>query len=124
MRMKKLFAMLLVCLLLAGCVPAMAAGCAEPDEQRMDVKYVCTGFTVVGQPGNPADLPGEQYLCFGADGMCDFAIGGPVVRVPYRVRGDGVYVVNWYGVEFECVPTASGFEMDFYGVLISYAPDQ
>lgn len=91
-------------------------------DKRTNIRYVCTDITVVGRPGDPEDLHGEQALYFREDGICEFVIGGPVFTVPYRVRNDGVYVVNFYGVEFECVPTRTGFEMDFYGVLISYSP--
>lgn len=122
--MKKLICTLWAGLLLAVCLPALAEGGAAPDERRMDVKYICTGCSAMGSAVDADGLEEEAYLIFRAEGRCEFSIGGSAVNLPYRVRADGVYVVNWYGMELECVPTAGGFEMDFCGVTLHYAPRQ
>jgi hypothetical protein len=31
-----------------------------------------------------------------------------------------VYAINYYGTMFNCTPTASGFDMDFYGTMMMH----
>ena len=37
--------------------------------------------------------------------------------VEITVTAEGVYAINYYGTMFNCVPTATGFDMDYYGTM-------
>ena len=86
--------------------------------QYVGQKYVCKTYTTFGQTMDASMLGAEYALKFGADNMAEFTLAGFTVPfLPYTVNAEGVYVINYYGTMFNCVPTATGFDMDYYGTM-------
>jgi hypothetical protein len=41
------------------------------------------------------------------------------------LTADGVYSINYYGTVFNCTPTDTGFDMDYYGTMtMHFVPAQ
>ena len=38
-------------------------------------------------------------------------------NIPYSITEDGVYAINYYGIFYNCTPTDTGFDMDYYGTM-------
>jgi len=107
-------------------MPAAPAPAVSGDVQHVGTKFVCKTYTTFGQTMDASMLGAEYALKFGADNMVEFTMAGFTVPfLPYTVNAEGVYVINYYGTMFNCVPTATGFDMDYYGTMtMHFVPAQ
>ena len=74
-----------------------------------------------------ASMLGAEYaLYFREDGTCDFTMGGMTMpNLPWSLQtvdGADAYAINYYGVIFNAVPTDAGFDMDYYGTMMTFTP--
>ena len=107
---------------LAGIAPAAESGAsAAAGAFLMDVKYVCTSYTTAGFTMDAATLGAEYAVTFHDGGNVDFILAG--IAMPgasYTVGEDGTHVIDYYGMLFPCVPTETGFDMDYYGSMMMH----
>ena len=67
----------------------------------------------------------EYSIIFHANGTCDFVMGGintpglgwGLNQVSMGLTQVDAFVVNYYGVNYNFIPTETGFDMDFYGTM-------
>lgn len=95
---------------------------AEMEESNsldyLNTKFVCAQYTVSGFTLDADTLGSEYSLFFREDGTADLILGGiPLENLPYTINEDGVYAVNYYGTFYNCTPTETGFDMDYYGTM-------
>ena len=89
--------------------------------QHVGTKFVCKTYTTFGMTMDASMLGGEYGLTFHETGLADFTMAGfTVPSLPYTVNAEGTYVINYYGTMFNCVPTATGFDMDYYGTMMMH----
>ena len=97
---------------------------AEPANNNAEYigkKYVCTTYTTAGYTMDASMLGAEYSVLFKADHTCDFTMAGFTLNsLPYTVTAEGVYAINYYGSMFNCVPTSTGFDMDYYGTMLMH----
>ena len=100
-------------------VPAAPqAPAAGGDVQYVGQKMVCKTYTSFGMTMDASMLGAEYAVLFYDNGTADFTMAGfTVAALPYSVTADGVYAINYYGTMFNCVPTDTGFDMDYYGTM-------
>ena len=99
----------------SAAVPAPAAAGTRP---LFSTRYVCTTYTAGGYTADAAMLGVEYALYFREDGTCDLTIAGATVsNLPYSINESGVYVINYFGTPFHCIPTEAGIDLDFYGTM-------
>lgn len=97
----------------ADAVPAADAG---DGMIRLETRYVCKTYTAAGFIMDAATLGAAYEITFHPDGKADFTMGGVALTgLPYTV--DGAYTMDYYGNIFSCVPTAEGFDLDYYGAM-------
>ena len=98
-----------------------AAGVTVDAPQRMNKKFVATGYTSFGYTLDASMLGAEYALYFREDGTCDFTMGGmtiPNLQWNTQMVDDAeAYVINYYGTLFNAVLTDTGFDLDFYGTM-------
>ena len=88
------------------------------DVQYVGQKMVCKTYTSFGMTMDASMLGAEYAVLFYDNGTADFTMAGfTVTALPYSVTADGVYAINYYGTMFNCVPTDTGFDMDYYGTM-------
>ena len=87
----------------------------------LNTKLICRSYTSAGFTMDASMLGAEYALIFRDNGTCDFTMAGfTAANLPYTVTAEGVYVINYYGTMFNCTPTASGFDMDYYGTMMMH----
>ena len=65
-----------------------------------------------------ATLGAEFGVIFHADNTAELILAGYVMEnLPYSITDEGIYAVNYYGTFFNCTPTDTGFDMDYYGTM-------
>ena len=100
----------------APAVPAAPA--VSGNVQYVGQKFICKNYTTFGMLMDASMLGAEYALHFHENGTADFTMAGfTVSALPYTVTAEGVYAINYYGTMFNCVPTATGFDMDYYGTM-------
>ena len=104
--------------------PAPTAAPQAPvtgDVAHLNTRFVCRTYTSAGYTMDASMLGAEYALVFHDNGTADFTMAGfTAVNLPYTVTAEGVYAINYYGTMFNCTPTASGFDMDFYGTMMMH----
>ena len=112
---------------------APAAGGFSSYEDYMGIKFVATTFTSYGTTMDASALGAEYSVLFRADGTCDFTMGGLAMpnlpwglqEVAMGLTKTDAFVINYYGVNYNCIPTETGFDMDFYGTMnLHFVPAQ
>jgi hypothetical protein len=91
----------------------------------LDRKFVVKSYTSAGRTDDGSLLGAEYALFFREDGTCDFTLAGTQIpNLPWGLQKVAVglgevdaFVINYYGTMFNCVPTATGFDMDYYGTM-------
>ena len=100
----------------APAVPAAPA--VSGNVQYVGQKFICKNYTTFGMLMDASMLGAEYALHFHENGTADFTMAGfTVSALPYTVTAENVYAINYYGTMFNCVPTATGFDMDYYGTM-------
>ena len=94
-------------------------------EDYMDIKFVAKTYTSFGNTMDASMLGAEYAVTFHANGSCEFIMAG--VNTPGLTWGlqeismgltkQEAFVINYYGMMYNCIPTATGFDMDFYGTM-------
>ena len=91
------------------------------DVAHLNTRFVCRTYTSAGFTMDASMLGAEYALVFHDNGTADFTMAGfTAANLPYTVTAEGVYAINYYGTMFNCTPTASGFDMDFYGTMMMH----
>ena len=91
------------------------------DVAHLNTRFVCRTYTSAGYTMDASMLGAEYALVFHDNGTADFTMAGfTAANLPYTVTAEGVYAINYYGTMFNCTPTASGFDMDFYGTMMMH----
>ncbi len=102
---------------------ALLGQMAELDESAdgfdyLNTKFVCTEFSASGVTLDAATLGAEYAVFFREDNTADLTLADYVIaNLPYTINEDGVYVINYYGAFFNCTPTDTGFDIDYYGTM-------
>lgn len=110
---------------------ATAAPAAAPSasfdsyEDYMDIKFVATTYTSFGTTMDASTLGAEYAVTFHANGTCEFIMAGintpgltwGLQEVAMGLTKASAFVVNYYGVTYNFIPTETGFDMDFYGTM-------
>ncbi len=110
---------------------ATAAPAAAPSasfdsyEDYMDIKFVATTYTSFGNTMDASTLGAEYAVTFHANGTCEFIMAGintpgltwGLQEVAMGLTKAEAFVISYYGVNYNCIPTATGFDMDFYGTM-------
>lgn len=87
-------------------------------EDRTEIRFVGKQYTSAGYTGDASVLGAEYAVIFHKDGTADFTMASfTMPALPYTITEDGVYAINYYGTFFNCVPTATGFDLDYYGTM-------
>jgi len=94
-------------------------------EDYMDIKFVAKTYTSFGNTLDASTLGAEYAVTFHANGTCDFVMAGVpasglswgLQEVAVGLNKTDAFVINYYGVTYNCLPTAAGFDMDFYGTM-------
>lgn len=108
--------------------PAAAPAAARTFEQLTDylnIKFVANAYTMAGQTYDAATLGVEYSLLFRENGTCDFIMAGmPMEGLSWGLDSVAIgltkvdaFSINYYGMAFNAVPTATGFDMDYYGTM-------
>ena len=118
---------------------ATAAPAAAPStsfdsyEDYMDIKFVATTYTSFGNTMDASTLGAEYAVTFHANGTCEFIMAGintpgltwGLQEVAMGLTKAEAFVINYYGVNYNCIPTETGFDMDFYGTMnLHFVPAQ
>lgn len=109
----------------APAVEAAPAATFSSYEDYMDIKFVAKTYTSFGNTVDASSLGAEYAVTFHANGSCEFVMAG--VNTPGLTWGlqeismgltkQEAFVINYYGVMYNFIPTATGFDMDFYGTM-------
>jgi len=107
--------------------PASAVEVTEPaasgGEIRLGVKYVCTSYSVGGVPNDASILGAEYAVLFREDGLADFTMSGfTFTDLGCTVAEDGTRTIHYVGNALPCVPTATGIDMDYFGIIYHMVP--
>ena len=103
-----------------------ATGFASPEE-RLEKKFVCTGFTAGGIYQDDETLLGAEYsLLFHENGTVDFVMAGTPLpgatwaadTVNVGLEAKDAFVVNYYTVTYNALLTDTGFDLDYYGTVL------
>ena len=94
-------------------------------EDYMDIKFVAKTYTSFGTVQDAATLGAEYAVTFHANGTCEFVMAGintpgltwGLQEVSMGLTKTEAFVINYYGVNYNCIPTGTGFDMDFYGTM-------
>ena len=102
-------------------------------EDYMDIKFVATTYTSFGNTMDASTLGAEYAVTFHANGTCEFIMAGintpgltwGLQEVAMGLTKAEAFVINYYGVNYNCIPTETGFDMDFYGTMnLHFIPAQ
>ena len=107
--------------------PASAAEVTAPaasgGEIRLGVKYVCTSYSVGGVPNDASILGAEYAILFREDGLADFTMSGfTFTDLGCTVAEDGARTIHYAGNTFPCVPTVTGIDMNYFGIIYHMVP--
>ncbi len=113
-----------------GVYPLQTPGAAEADapaasggEILPGVKYVCTSYSAGGVTNDASILGAEYAILFREDGLADFTMGGfTMTDLGCTVAEDGTRTVYYVTNELPCVPTETGLDMDFFGIIYHMVP--
>lgn len=117
----------------ATAAPAAPAVSFDSYEDYMDIKFVATTYTSFGTTLDASTLGAEYAVTFHANGTCEFIMAGintpgltwGLQEVAMGLTKAEAFVINYYGVNYNCIPTATGFDMDFYGTMnLHFVPAQ
>ena len=117
----------------ATAAPAAPAASFDSYEDYMDIKFVATTYTSFGTTLDASTLGAEYAVTFHANGTCEFIMAGintpgltwGLQEVAMGLTKAEAFVINYYGVNYNCIPTATGFDMDFYGTMnLHFVPAQ
>ena len=94
-------------------------------EDYMDIKFVAKTYTSFGTVQDASTLGAEYAVTFHANGTCEFVMAGintpgltwGLQEVAMGLTKMEAFVINYYGVNYNCIPTETGFNMDFYGTM-------
>lgn len=107
---------------LAGAVETTTPA-ASGGEIRLGTKYVCTSYSAGGVPNDASILGAEYAIFFREDGLADFTLAGfTMTDLGCTVAEDGSRTVHYAGNAFLCVPTESGIDMDYFGIIYHMTP--
>ena len=101
---------------------ALMIGMAEGDDNTsfdyLNTKFVCQQYSIDGITLDGATLGAEYSVLFHENNTADLTLGGILMEnVPYSITDEGVYAVNYYGIVYNCTPTETGFDLDYYGTM-------
>lgn len=114
-------------------VPAAPAASFDSYEDYMEMKFVATTYTSFGNTMDASTLGAEYAVTFHANNTCEFIMAGintpgltyGLQEVAMGLTKAEAFVINYYGVNYNCIPTATGFDMDFYGTMnLHFVPAQ
>lgn len=89
-----------------------------PAFDYLDTRFVCTQFSSSGTTLDASMLGAEYAVYFRENGTADLTMAGYTIEnLPYTIDEYGTYVINYYGAFFNCVPTETGFDVDYYGTM-------
>ena len=117
----------------ATAAPAAPAASFDSYEDYMDIKFVATTYTSFGNTMDASTLGAEYAVTFHANGTCEFIMAGintpgltwGLQEVAMGLTKAEAFVISYYGVNYNCIPTATGFDMDFYGTMnLHFVPAQ
>ncbi|MBP3452975.1 MAG: hypothetical protein J6M20_04590 [Clostridia bacterium] len=117
----------------ATAAPAAPAASFDSYEDYMDIKFVATTYTSFGNTMDASTLGAEYSVTFHANGTCEFIMAGintpgltwGLQEVAMGLTKAEAFVISYYGVNYNCIPTATGFDMDFYGTMnLHFVPAQ
>lgn len=117
----------------ATAAPAAPAASFDSYEDYMDIKFVATTYTSFGTTLDASTLGAEYAVTFHANGTCEFIMAGintpgltwGLQEVAMGLTKAEAFVISYYGVNYNCIPTATGFDMDFYGTMnLHFVPAQ
>nr|MBR4281609.1 leucine-rich repeat domain-containing protein [Clostridia bacterium] len=94
-------------------------------EDYMDIKFVAKTYTSFGTVQDASTLGAEYAVTFHANGTCEFVMAGMntpgltwgLQEVAMGLTKTEAFVINYYGMNYNCIPTGTGFDMDFYGTM-------
>ncbi len=94
-------------------------------EDYMDIKFVAKTYTSFGNTMDASMLGAEYAVTFHANGSCEFIMAGVntpglswgLQEVAMGLTKQEAFVINYYGMMYNCIPTPTGFDMDFYGTM-------
>jgi len=100
-----------------------AAPAAPGDFSAVGTRFVCTSYTAGGVTNDASILGVEYAVVFREDGLADFTMAGfTMTDLGCTVADDGTRTIHYAGSDFPCVPTESGFDMDYFGIIYHMAP--
>ena len=89
-----------------------------PTFDYLNTRFVCTQFSSSGATLDASMLGAEYAVYFRESGTADLTLAGYTIEnLPYTIDESGTYVINYYGAFFSCVPTETGFDVDYYGTM-------
>ncbi len=105
--------------------PEVPAAMFNSYEDYMDIKFVAKTYTSFGTVQDASTLGAEYAVTFHANGTCEFVMAGintpgltwGLQEVAMGLTKTEAFVINYYGVNYNCIPTGTGFDMDFYGTM-------
>ena len=84
----------------------------------LNTKFICQQYSIDGITLDGATLGAEYSVIFHENNTADLTLGGILMEnVPYSITDEGVYAVNYYGIVYNCTPTDTGFDLDYYGTM-------
>lgn len=103
-----------------------SAGYASP-EDRLEKKFVCTGFTAGGvYQEDETYLGGEYSVLFHENGTVDFVMAGvplpgstwALQQVTVGLEEKDAFVITYYTMTYNCILTDAGFDLDYFGTVM------
>ena len=86
--------------------------------EPLNTKFVCDQYTVDTITLDGSTLGAEYSVCFYENNTADLTLGGILMAsIPYAITEDGVYSINYYGMIYNCTPTDTGFDLDYFGTM-------
>lgn len=96
----------------------MTEGGGNTGLDYLNTKFVCQQYSIDGITLDGATLGAEYSVFFHENNTADLTLGGILMEnVPYSITDEGVYAVNYYGIVYNCTPTETGFDLDYYGTM-------
>ncbi len=102
-----------------------AARTFEQPTDYLDIKFVANAYTMANQTYDASVLGAEYSLLFQENGTCDFIMAGAALpdlswglnSVSIGLSKTDAFVINYYGMTFNAIPTSTGFDLDYYGTM-------
>ena len=112
--------------------PAISAGRTfEQLTDYLEIRFVAESYTMAGQTYDAGTLGTEYSLLFHENGTCDFTLAGMAMpglswgldSVAVGLSKTDAFAISYYGTTLNAVPTATGFDMDYYGsMMLHFVP--